>query len=237
MDTITVTKHTRVAKGSNNIFLNSLGIFLLLTTFLFLIDFVPDLQKDNQNSKDHNDEQLFVKDTSTEDKETAISLSSNESVNATAVTTINKGSIPVRISIKKIGLDTSILAPESTDIEVLDRALLHGAVHYPGSGLLGENANMLLFGHSSYLPVVHNQAFKAFNELSKLKNGDEIIVFSKKQKYVYIVNKVWLAEAGDTEVHFDSTEPTLTLATCNTFGAKQDRWVVTANLESKETIN
>jgi LPXTG-site transpeptidase (sortase) family protein len=142
--------------------------------------------------------------------------------------------VPVRIKIDRIGLDSTILTPASADIDVLDRALLSGAVHYPGSGLLGENANMLLFGHSSYLPVVHNKAFKAFNELGTLKKGDIVIVFSESHKFTYVVDNVLLSDAEDVLVRFDSPKPMLTLATCNTFGAKEERWIVTATLLSKE---
>jgi len=237
MNIHTDKENTRVAKELKIVILNSFGIFLLLAIFLFTIDFVPELQTDTDSSlasqtKQFEDGANALTDT----EESSISLSSNKDVDSQINSTIVT-SVPVRITIEKIGLDTPILAPESTDIEVLDRALLNGAVHYPGSGLLGQNANMLLFGHSSYLPVVRNQAYKAFNELGKLKKGDTISVYSNEYTYSYTVDKVWLAEAGDTQVHFDSNEPMLTLATCDNFGAKQDRWVVTATLDSKEKIN
>ena len=72
---------------------------------------------------------------------------------------------PVRIVATSIGLDAKIENPDSRDLDVLDRALTRGAVRYPGSALLGEPGNMLLFGHSSYLSVVGNSAYRTFNDI------------------------------------------------------------------------
>lgn len=141
---------------------------------------------------------------------------------------------PVRITIAAIDLDTTIIAPSSSDIDVLDRALLSGAVHYPGSAELSEVGNMLLFGHSSYLPIVHNKAYQAFNDLGKLVPGDTINVYSATHVHEYRVKQVRMVKAGDAQIAFDTDTPMLTLATCNTFGAKQDRWVVTAEWIQKE---
>lgn len=193
-----------------------IGSFLLLTAFLHSIDFVPEVRT-----------KAFEQATSSLD--VATSVSPEEPV----VPTVPESAFPTRISIEKIALDTTIVTPQSTDIDVLDRALLNGAVHYPGSGGPGENANMLLFGHSSYLPVINNVAFKAFNELNKLKAGDRITVYSETHVYTYETETVVLSEAENVRVEFDSSYPKLTLATCNSFGSKQERWIVTAKLVSK----
>ncbi len=88
----------------------------------------------------------------------------------TATPTIpNSPEIPMRIVAQDISLDVSISNPVSVDVAVLDKALLTGAVRYPTSAPLGVDGTVLLFGHSSYLPVVRNQSYKAFNEIQKLK--------------------------------------------------------------------
>ncbi len=143
---------------------------------------------------------------------------------------------PVRILIATRAIDTSIVTPQSTDIAVLDRALLTGAVHYPGSAHAGEKGNMLIFGHSSYLPVVKNKSYQAFNDLGKSKKGEVIEVFSSTHRYTYTIHSVALKRAEDVIVPLDVSEPTLTLATCNTFGAKQERWVVIAHLTQKQPL-
>ena len=101
---------------------------------------------------------------------------------------------PVRIQAPAVGIDALINNPSSTDANVLDNALLSGAVRYPDSGLLGSTSRMYIFGHQSYLPVVHNQAFKTFNGLQNLKVGDEIIVYSSTAAYHYHVSS---GKAGD----------------------------------------
>ena len=146
-----------------------------------------------------------------------------------------KGENPSRIVISKIATDVRILNPQSRDIAVLDAALLQGAVHYPGSGLLGKG-NMFLFGHSSSYSIVNNPAYKAFNNLKKLEEGDEIVVYSVTKKYFYSVREVTLENAGKALVDFTETRKMLTLSTCNTFGAKEERYVVVADFVRSEPL-
>ncbi|MBP9749974.1 MAG: sortase [Candidatus Pacebacteria bacterium] len=191
----------------------SIGVFCALSLFLVSVDFVPERRVDAKQA----DLESQVEDLQRIDSGTL------------AVTPV---STPTRVVIESIGVDTSVVTPESADIEVLDRALLTGAVHYPGSPRAGEAGNMLLFGHSSYLPVVKNKAYQAFNELGSLTPGERVIVYSEGYRYEYLVKSVRLARAQDAVINFIAREPTLTLATCNTFGQKQERWVVTASLDT-----
>lgn len=138
---------------------------------------------------------------------------------------------PTRIAIEKIGVDTQIENPTSRDIPTLDAALRNGAVRYPGSGKLGENATMLLFGHSSFLRIVHNEAYRAFNNLQKLSEGDEVRVMSDTREYVYRVKSVRHVEAEEEIVRLEAGGvPRLVLATCDSFGKESDRYVVEAEL-------
>ncbi len=141
-----------------------------------------------------------------------------------------EGEMPIRIEIPEIGLRANVSNPTATDVASLDRALLTGAVRYPGSGVPGEEGNVLMFGHSSYLPVVHNQAYKAFNDIQKLKEGDPIFVLGEKKVYIYAVEKVEESNTATGEIPLAISGSKLTLATCDTFGAKSDRFIVTANL-------
>lgn len=140
-----------------------------------------------------------------------------------------EGTRPDRIIIEKVGIDTKIMQPESRDIATLDTALQSGAVHYPGSGSI-ERGNVFLFGHSTSFAVVRNQAYKTFNGLNQLVAGDEIILEANGAVYKYRVQKVSLVNEDDLLVSFNSSGRTLTISTCNTFGEKQERWVVTAEL-------
>ena len=137
---------------------------------------------------------------------------------------------PVRIEVPAIGMDVEIRNPDSTSVAVLDEALLTGAVRYPTSAKLGEEGNTILFGHSSYLPIVNNVAFKAFNEIQDLKEGDRILVHGESMTYVYAVKEVYEADANDAAIPLTKSGHTLTLATCDSFGKKTDRFIVEADL-------
>lgn len=148
-----------------------------------------------------------------------------------------QGEQPVQITIADIKLNVSIANPASTDVDVLDEALLKGAVRYPTSALLGEQGTVLLFGHSSYLPIVRNQAFKAFDDIQKLKPGQSISVYSATHEYRYSVTGVRQVnvEAGAI-VELPEDGQYLTLVTCDSFKGKADRFVVTAKLEGVYTL-
>ncbi len=138
--------------------------------------------------------------------------------------------LPVTIEIPTIGLETDIANPTSTDVATLDRYLNDGAVRYPTSGKLGENGNVVLFAHSSYLPIVQNSAYKAFTGIEKLKKGDRIMVSSSSRTYEYSVDTVESADAGSDAIPLTVSGQKLTLSTCDSFGTKSDRFVVTATL-------
>jgi LPXTG-site transpeptidase (sortase) family protein len=144
--------------------------------------------------------------------------------------------MPMKIEITKIGLSTIVSNPDTTNIEALDQFLLKGAVRYPASAKLGEEGNMVLFGHSSYLPVVNNQAYKAFNGIQKLAAGDTITVYSSATAYTYTVRSVAKESTTNAAIPLMVEGKVLTLSTCDSFGAKTDRFVVTADFSESHPI-
>jgi Sortase (surface protein transpeptidase) len=144
--------------------------------------------------------------------------------------------LPTKIDIPSINLSVSVSNPNSTKVEILDNALLKGAVRYPSSSKLGEAGNVIIFGHSSYLPIVNNPAFKAFDGIQNLKEGDHITVTGSGHTYVYAVETVVKADAEADAIPLNVAGSKLTLATCNSFGTKSDRFVVTANLVESDLI-
>jgi len=142
---------------------------------------------------------------------------------------VQTAEMPVRVIAKTIGLDNTVLNPESTEVAELDAALLKGTVRYPTSALLGVDGTMLIFGHSSYLPIVRNKNYKAFNGIQKLKAGDTVSVYSSTREYRYSVVGVRLANADEDVVELPSNGKYLALLTCDSFGTKSDRFVVTAD--------
>lgn len=136
----------------------------------------------------------------------------------------------MRVEIPAVGINVTVKNPDTTDVEALDEALLTGAVRYPTSAKLGQEGNTILFGHSSYLPIVNNKAYKAFNEIQNLEKGDRITVYGESTAYVYAVTQVASADAEDAAIPLTKTGHTLTLATCDSFGKKTARFIVTADL-------
>ena len=135
---------------------------------------------------------------------------------------------PVRVIAESIGMDVSIENPDTTDIAVLDDALLRGAVRWPESAMLGSEGTVFLFGHSSYIPVVYNQAYKAFNQIQDLKTGETISVYSAGTEHRYAVTGVRLADASEDVIELPQSGRQLILVTCDSFGRKTSRFVVTA---------
>lgn len=146
--------------------------------------------------------------------------------------------LPMKIEIKTIGSLAEIANPTTLDIAALDKELLKGAVRYPTSAKLGEIGNVVLFGHSSYLPVVGNQAYKTFNGIQKLVIGDTITVYSSTTTYTYRVKSVAKESAdNNSAIPLSVAGKMLTLVTCNSFGAKLDRFVVTADFVESHAVS
>lgn len=148
----------------------------------------------------------------------------------------NESALPRTIIIDKLNRTLPVLNPESRTIADLDQALLSGVVRHPDSATFAQEGTMFILGHSSYLPSVHNQFFQAFNGLQNLEWGDTIRVRSSDTEYVYQVERVYKAKAEDVEVSIAHTGARLFLATCNSFGSKDDRYIVEAKLLYSEPL-
>lgn len=180
-------------------------------------------------------------------------LKSSDSSGSAAASTVQATStvaavLPVHIVIPIIGVDAPVSNPETRNVDTLDDYLTKGAVRYPDSGTLS-SGNMFIFGHNTSFKIVHNKAYQTFDNLRNLKAGDQIFVYSATstvatgpdagkvipaQKYVYSVLNVKLEYADDAIVTFSPDVHMLTLATCDVFGEKQQRYVVQASFVGVE---
>ena len=136
---------------------------------------------------------------------------------------------PTRIIADSISLDVTVANPLSTNVDTLDADLLKGAVRYPTSAKLGVDGTVLIFGHSSYLPIVHNQAYKTFDGIQNLKVGAIVSVYSAGHEYRYAVTSVKVADATSDVVELPTNGKHLVLVTCDSFASKSNRFVVTAD--------
>jgi LPXTG-site transpeptidase (sortase) family protein len=191
-------------KEKITLFLQIVGVFGVFAFIIYSVGFLPDELKGPE------------KESASEVSESNVDIEENLS-----------STRPSRIYIDKIGVDSNIELPNSQNIDVLDESLKKGAVHYPGSGSL-EQGNIFIFGHSTNWKIVKNQSYKTFNNLEKLVPGDEIKLEADGVEYKYIVDSVILANESDALVNLDTTEQKLTISTCNSFGERQERWVVEA---------
>lgn len=144
---------------------------------------------------------------------------------------IPPGILPDHIKIDSISLDLPVQNIDSRDIQMLDDALMKGPVRYVDSAELNQPGNMLIFAHSSHLPIVHNQMFKAFNRIPELKEGDEIVVSGGGKQFLYTVTSVRKTDANEAVIDLSPKMGTkLTLSTCDTLTSKSSRFVVEADL-------
>ncbi len=144
--------------------------------------------------------------------------------------------VPQTLVIDSLDRTVPILNPTSRNIVDLDEALLNGTVRHPDSATLEQDGTVFILGHSSYLPTVHNKNFQALNGIQNLKWGDIVRLQSDKYEYIYKVDKVYRATAKDTTVPIAGKDQRLVLATCNSFGSIDDRYMVEAKLLKVEIL-
>lgn len=194
----------------------SVLVFLISYTFLAWVDFLPEPVKDE------------VVETTNEIKEGTEIITSDPKI--ITVPEEEVGQLPVKITFNSLNRSVTVLNPTSKSIKDLDNALLNGVVRHPDSAILGQAGTVFILGHSSYLPKVINPNFQAFNGVQKLQWGDLISIESESKVYTYRVDKVYKARATDTTVPIAGEEKRLVLATCNSFGSVDDRYIVEADL-------
>ena len=141
---------------------------------------------------------------------------------------VAEAALPQTLHIPRLGRTVTVLNPTSRAIADLDAALLEGVVRHPDAATMTQEGNVFILGHSSYLPQVRNQNFQAFNGIQNLEWGDTIEVHTAGAVYEYRVDRVYQARAQEVTVPIAGTGHKLTLATCNSFGSVDDRYIVEA---------
>ncbi len=147
--------------------------------------------------------------------------------------------LPVRLEIPILNKVLPVSNPNTTDIAALDNELLTSVVRYPGSGTLNTDGNMLIFGHSTGYKTVRNPLYKAFNGIQNLEKGNVIKLISGNMEYIYTVNNIKEEKASNVTINFGAPKGVkrLTLTTCDSFGAKEDRYILTADFVGSYKTN
>ena len=204
-----------------------LVIFFLMSVFLVLIDFIPEAPSVSLTESPKAPTVTTVAELT---KATPVQNVNLVAGPTPAVMQAVTGLKPTRIVVSKVGVDTPILNPVKSDLATLDDALLSGAVRYPGTAFMNEEGSVVIFGHQSYLPVVRNKAFKAFNDLQNLTQGDIVSVYAGDTEFRYAVRTVQLVTTDVGSIALETKGQTLTLVTCNSLGEKEERYIVKADL-------
>ncbi|MFM2424127.1 MAG: hypothetical protein RLZZ70_518, partial [Candidatus Parcubacteria bacterium] len=202
--------------------------FFIVFTFtygiLFALDWLPEPVTVTESKNEEASEVAIIPATTTE---------SIEPVTPAESPTLDQ---PLNLELPTLNRNVAVLNPDSRDIAVLDAALLKGVVRHPDSALLGETGNVVILGHSSYLPNVTNKNFQALNGVQKMKWGDTIILTSDTTSYTYRIEKVYEAKASGVTIPTDVSGKRLTLVTCNSFGSTEDRFIVEATLIGEKAL-
>ncbi len=139
---------------------------------------------------------------------------------------------PLHITIASVGIDLPVQNPSTTDIDALDALLVSGPARYAPSAKLGENGNVIIFAHSSHLPIVRNKMYQAFNRIPDVREGATIAIQgSDGREYIYSVDSLVKADTNDgVEIPLRvASGAELTLVTCDTLTGKSARYILTAS--------
>lgn len=130
-----------------------------------------------------------------------------------------------KISISKIKLESAPVEVESLNFD-------EHLAHLPGSALPGERGNVFITGHSMLPNLASKDSTAFFAKLPQIKKGDEIIVDSLGQRYVYKVTELKIVDPKEISVVYppDSAGRYISLMTCVPPGFNTKRLVVIGKL-------
>ena len=220
-------------------FITFFAVLTLSYLVLLALDFYPESPEEVNTSEANVALEAQASNVQAEEMETLpepIEVTEDEYDVAVATHTDPSAAMPAELYIPRLDRSVDILNPTSRTIADLDEALLDGVVRHPDSANLQQEGNLFVLGHSSYLPNVFNKNFQAFNGIQELEWGDEIKVYSETHEYTYRVDRVYRARAQDVTVPIAGTGHKLTLATCNSFGSVDDRYIVEASRIGTEKL-
>jgi len=110
--------------------------------------------------------------------------------------------------------------------EGVDNNTLKYAVgHFKGTAMPGEKGNFSVAGHRSYTYSEY------FNRLEELKEGDEIIVQTKKGEFTYKIYEKKVVEPTEVSVLNSTKDATITLVTCTPIRVATHRLIIKGKLQ------
>lgn len=124
----------------------------------------------------------------------------------------------IRIQIPAIKVDAPVVQGDGWE------QLKKGVGQHPGTVNPGEKGNIVLSAHNDIYGEI-------FRDLDRLKPGDEIIISTAQQAFVYVVQQINIVEPTAVEYLASSREPIATLISCYPYMIDNQRIVVIASLQ------
>jgi sortase A len=103
--------------------------------------------------------------------------------------------------------------------------LKKGVGQHIGSANPGENGNVVLAGHDDVFGEV-------FRDLDKLQPGDQVILYTMQQQFIYRVTETRIVDPSQVDVMNSTSDPTVTLISCYPYMVDKQRIVVFATLQN-----
>ncbi len=125
----------------------------------------------------------------------------------------------IRLQIPALNKDVPIVEGDGWE------QLRKGVGHHLGSANPGQPGNVVLSAHND----IYGEIFK---DLDQLEPGDEVILFTERESYTYIVTKVDIVEPTQVEVMASTAKATTTLISCYPYLVDNKRIVVFATLKT-----
>ncbi len=136
-----------------------------------------------------------------------------------------------RIYMPQINVDVPIVevAPNETEARALDRGAIHRA---PGSGSPKNGGNYVVAAHRFTLGITPAQtrAKSPFYHIDQMQVGDQLYVDYEGTRYAYKIFKKETVAATAVEIEQRTTEPQLTVYSCELSGSRDGREVLLAKL-------
>jgi sortase A len=106
-----------------------------------------------------------------------------------------------------------------------NKTLKYAVGHFQGTAMPGEKGNFCVAGHRSYTYSEY------FNRLDELKEGDDIIVQTKKGEFTYKIYEKKVVEPTEVSVLNSTEAATITLVTCTPIRVATHRLIIKGKLQ------
>ena len=127
----------------------------------------------------------------------------------------------IRVQIQAINVDAPIVQGDSWD------QLKKGVGQHVGSADPGQPGNLVLSAHDDVFGEI-------FRNLDRLQPGDQLLVFTAQQQYVYIVTSSQIVAPTQVDVMNSTADATVTLISCYPYMVDNKRIVVFAKLVASQ---